>query len=96
MTAHAESGIRAGGCDGVIKGWPGRHEGCGGESVCLVKLGNGAVDARGEAEVVCVDDEAGHEWVGLAIFERRTVNFEKAVVLNERGALDEGFASLRV
>lgn len=85
MAAYAECRVRAGDGDGVFKRRARGHEGCGGEGVGLVKLGDGAVDARGEAEVVCVDDEAGHECVGLAIFERRTVNFEKAVVLNERG-----------
>lgn len=29
-----------------------------------MKLGDGAIDPRGEAEVVCVDDEAGGHEIG--------------------------------
>ncbi len=35
------------------------HEGGGGEDACLVEFEDGTIDARGEAEVVSVDDEAG-------------------------------------
>lgn len=47
--------------DGIVKGWAGGHEGCGGEDACLMEFGDGAIDTWGEAEVVCIDDEARHE-----------------------------------
>jgi len=68
VAADAEGWGGVGDSDGVVEGWAGGHEGCGGEDACVVELGDGAVDARGEAEVVCVDDEAGgHEIDGSPI-----------------------------
>ncbi len=59
VAADAEGGVGAGDGDGVVEGWAGGHESGGGEGAGLMELGDGAIDARGEAEVVCVDDEAG-------------------------------------
>ena len=61
MAAYAEGGVGVGDGDGVVEGGAGGHEGGGGEGAGLVELGDGAVDAGGEAEVVRVDDEAGHK-----------------------------------
>lgn len=59
VAAYAESRIAGGDGDGVVKRRAGGHESGGGKDACLVEFENGAVDARGEAEVVSVDDEAG-------------------------------------
>ena len=59
VAAYAEGGIGVGDGDGVVEGWAGGHQGGGGEGAGLMELGDGAVDAGGEAEVVRVDDEAG-------------------------------------
>ena len=67
MAADAEGGPGEGERDGVREGRTRGHEGGGGEGAGVVELGDGAVDARGEAEVVGVDDEAGHwEWLVLS------------------------------
>ncbi len=59
MAAHAKGGIGKGkGCS-VIESRAAGHEAGGGEDAGLVQLGDGAVDAGGEAEVVCVEDELG-------------------------------------
>ena len=64
MAATAEGGVGAGDGDGVVEGWAGGHEGGGGEDSGGVEFADGAVDGRGEAEVVGVEDEAGgHRWV---------------------------------
>jgi len=61
VAADAKSGVRLGEGDGIVEGGAAGHEGGGGEDVGLMELEDGAVDAGGEAEVVCVDDEAcGH------------------------------------
>ena len=59
VTADAESRVGVGDGDRVLEGWSGGHEGGGGEGFGLVKLGDRAVDAGSEAEVVRVDDESG-------------------------------------
>ncbi len=59
MAAYAERGVGVGDGDGVVEGRAGGHESGGGEGAGLVKLGDGAVDAGSEAEVVGVDDESG-------------------------------------
>ena len=59
VTAYAEGGVGMGDGDGVVKRWASSHEGGGGESVGLVEFGDGAIDACGESEIICVDDEAG-------------------------------------
>jgi hypothetical protein len=59
VAAYAEGGVGARDGDGVIKRRAVGHE-CGrGEGAGLMKLGDGSVDARGEAEVVRVEDETG-------------------------------------
>lgn len=60
MAADFEGGMGAGGLDGVVEERAGGHESGRGERAGLVELGDGAVDARGEAEVVGVDDKLGH------------------------------------
>ena len=59
VAADAEGRVGVGDGDGVVEGRAGGHEGGGGEGAGLVKLGDGAVDAGSEAEVVRVDDESG-------------------------------------
>jgi len=62
VAAYAEGGEGAGDGYGVFERGASGHEGGGGESFGLVEFRNGAVDARGKAEVVRVDDKAGsHE-----------------------------------
>ena len=63
MTSDAEARIVVGKGDCIFAGGAIRHEGGGGEDASLVELDDGAIDARGEAEVVCVDDETRrHRW----------------------------------
>ncbi len=60
MTANRKLRQSAGKSYGFVQlGAPGHHAG-GGDDAALVRFGDGAVDARGEAEVVGVDDEALH------------------------------------
>jgi len=59
VEADAEGGMGMGDGDGVVEGVAGGHEGGGGEGTGLVEFADGAVDALSEAEVVCVEDEAG-------------------------------------
>ena len=61
VAADAEGGVGLGDGDGVVECRGVGHEGGGGERAGGVELGDGAVDAAGEAEVVCVEDEAGHK-----------------------------------
>ena len=56
VATDAECGIGEGDGDGVVKCGAGGHEGCGGEGASLMELGDGAVDAGGETEVVRVED----------------------------------------
>ena len=57
--------------DGVVECRPCCHQGSGAEHALLMKLLDSAIGARGEAEIIRVDDEAGrHEgmrkqWVEL-------------------------------
>lgn len=70
VAADAERGVCMGVGDGVGEGGTGSHEGGGGEGTGLVELGDGAVDAGCETEVVCIEDEAeGH---GLIVEGSRT------------------------
>ena len=66
VATDAEVGTGEGEVDGLLEGGACGHEGGGGDGAGVVKLGDGPVDAGGEAEVVCVDDEAGghgfQEW----------------------------------
>jgi peptidoglycan/LPS O-acetylase OafA/YrhL len=65
VAADAEGGMGAGDGDGVVEGGAVGHEGGGGEGAGVVELGDGAVDAWSEPEVVGVEDEAGgHGGVG--------------------------------
>jgi hypothetical protein len=59
VAADTDGGIGAGESGGIIEGGAGGHERGGGKGSAAVKLDDGAIDAGGEAEVVCVDDEAG-------------------------------------
>ena len=59
VAADAEAGVAMGDGDGVREGRAVGHQGCGGEDACVMELGDGAVDACGEAEVIGVDDEPG-------------------------------------
>jgi hypothetical protein len=73
VTAYSEGWIGMGDGDGVLEGSAGGHQSGGGEGFGLVKLRDGAIDARSEAEVVGVDDESrSHSvnlylWSGLAL-----------------------------
>ena len=61
VAADAEGRVRVGDGYGVVEGGAAGHEGGGGEGAEGVEFGDGAVDAAGEAEVVCIEDEAwGH------------------------------------
>jgi hypothetical protein len=59
VEADAEGGMGVGDGDGVVEGGAGGHKSGGGEGAGLMELADGAVDAVGEAKVVCVEDEAG-------------------------------------
>ena len=59
VTAYAEGWIGVSDSNCVIEGWASCHQSCGGEGPRLVKLSNGAVDARSQAKVVRVDDQSG-------------------------------------
>ncbi len=59
MAADAEGWVGVGDGDGVVEGRAGCHESGGGKGSGLMEFRDGAIDARGEAEVVRVDDEAG-------------------------------------
>ena len=63
MATDAEGGFGEGDGDGVVERRAGGHEGCRGEGAGLMKLGDGAIDAGGEAEVVRVEDEAGRHTI---------------------------------
>ena len=65
MATDAEGRVSAGNGYGVLEGGACRHEGGGRENSRLVKFDDGTIDAGGEAEVVCVDDEAGGHDFGL-------------------------------
>lgn len=67
VAADAERGSGAGDGDGVVEGRAGGHESGGGEDTGGVELGDGAVDALSEAEVICVDDEAGRHEIEEAV-----------------------------
>jgi hypothetical protein len=71
VAADAERGVGASDGDGVLECGAGGHEGGGGERSGLVELKDGEIDARGEAEVVCVDDEAGGHDFGLEMMLAR-------------------------
>jgi hypothetical protein len=58
MAANTKGLVGMGDGHGMIERSPVGHEGGGGQNMGLMKLGDGAIDARGEAEVVRVDDEA--------------------------------------
>ncbi len=63
MAADVKGGMSVGCLDGVLKGGATGHEGGGGKGAGGVELRDGAVDARGEAEIVCVEEKAGqHAW----------------------------------
>jgi hypothetical protein len=63
VAAYAECEMGMGYRDGVLECVACCHERGGGECVGLMKFCDSAIDARGEAEVVRVEDEAGsHEW----------------------------------
>jgi hypothetical protein len=64
VAADFEAGVGASKRDGVVEEGGGGHQGGGGERATLVELGDGAVDAGSEAEVVGVD-EKGH-WKSVA------------------------------
>ena len=64
MAADAEGRVGVGDGDGVVECGAGGHEGGGGEDSGLMELGDGTIDAGCEAEVVCVDDEAGGHYFG--------------------------------
>jgi hypothetical protein len=66
VAAYAESRIRVRDGDRVIEGVAWGHQCGGGEHSCAVEFADCAVDARREAEVVSVDDEAGRHSVILA------------------------------
>ncbi len=76
VAADTQGGVGVGDGDGVVEGGAGRHEGGGGEDAGLVELADGSVDARSEAEVVRVEDEAGRHGVyrGQAPPGRRRVS----------------------
>ena len=57
VAADAERGVLPGDVDGIGKGRAGGHEGGGGEDAGLMELGDGAVDAGREAEVVGIEDQ---------------------------------------
>ena len=61
MAADTELGIGECDGDGIVEGRAVGHERGRGDSAGLMEFKDGAVDATGEAKVVCVDDEAsGH------------------------------------
>jgi hypothetical protein len=59
VAADAERWVRARDGDGVVKGGASGHQRGGGEDSGGVEFADSAIDARGEAEVVGVEDEAG-------------------------------------
>ena len=59
MAADAEGWVRVRDGNGVVKGRAGCHKSSGGKGSGTMELCDGTIDARGKAEVVCVDDEAG-------------------------------------
>ena len=59
MAANTEGWIGAGDGHGIVKGSAGGHQRSGAKCPSLMKLHNGAINARGKAEVVRVDDETG-------------------------------------
>ena len=58
VTADAEGGACQGDGDSVVERGSGSHQCCGGDSTGVVQLGDGAIDAGREAEVIRIDDEA--------------------------------------
>ena len=60
MTANRKLRQGAGKGKGFVQLSASGHHAGGGDDAALVRFGDGAVDARGEAEVVGVDDEALH------------------------------------
>ena len=61
VATDTERGVGEGDGDRVVEGGAVRHERGGGDGAGLMQFEDGAVDAAGQAEVVCVDDEArGH------------------------------------
>ena len=85
MAAEAEVRIGSSDGDGIVKGGTAGHDGCGGEGAGLVELGDGAVDAWGEAEVVSVDDETGGHgfWVAMESREGAWAFFAEVMVGRE-------------
>ena len=57
VTADAEGGTCEGECDGVVESRAVGHQGCGGDRAGVVQLGDGAVNAGRETEVVRIDNE---------------------------------------
>ena len=72
VTPNAEFRDRAGKLGGFGKFLPAGHESGRGDQALLMGLDDSAVDARGEAEIVSIDNEAaqevsvakGREWPG--------------------------------
>ena len=64
VATYAECGMGVGDGDGVFECRASCHEGGGGECVGFVKFCDGAIDARGETEVVRINDEPGGHEVG--------------------------------
>ena len=61
MDTDGERGSGAGGGDGFVEGGGVGEEAGGGDDAGAIGLEDGAVDAGGHAEIVCVDDELLHE-----------------------------------
>lgn len=60
MAANAEGWSGARNFDGLIRGRGASHERGAGEQTCPVQFEHGAVNSRGLAKVVSVDNETGH------------------------------------
>ena len=60
MTADRKPRQGAGKGNGFVQLSAPGHHASGGDNAALMRLGDGAVDARGKAEIVGVDDEALH------------------------------------
>lgn len=58
MTADAERWTGEGEGDCVVEGCTAGHESCGANGAGVMQLGDSAIDAAGEAEVIRIDDEA--------------------------------------
>ena len=61
MTAYAECGHRQGHVHSFFSGAGLRHERGAGEHFGGMQLEDGAIDTRGESEIVGIHDKAGHK-----------------------------------